>query len=340
VEVAVRQSVVIPISDPTHAGAARREASELAWQLGFDETTSGRLAIVVTELAGNIAKHAGEGQLLLGVAERAGVESVEVLALDRGRGMPDLQRCFGDGYSTSGTPGTGLGAVARQSSYFDVLSVEGGGTAILAGVGQDPVGRAAAHATFAIGGVRVPKPGETVCGDGWAFCGRDGVGTFLVVDGLGHGQLAFEVAEIAVKTFLDGGERGPRETLMLVHDALRATRGAAAAVTRVDCHRRIVTHAGVGNIAAAIVSAIGDRQMVSHGGILGHDARRIAEFTYPWPDDGLLVLATDGLQTHWDLARYPGLVTRAPALVAGVLYRDWTRGRDDVTVVVARVARR
>lgn len=336
----MRPSVVIAVSDPTHAGAARREAAQIAWRLGWDDTTAGRLAIAVTELAGNIAKHAGEGQLLLSVAERERVESVEVLALDRGRGMPDVQRCLADGYSTAGSPGTGLGAVARQSSYFDVLSRDGGGTAILAAVGPEPVGRHVARSTFVIGGIRVPKTGEVVCGDGWAFAGRDGVGTFCVVDGLGHGQLAFEVAELAAKTFVQGGEMSPRETLEAMHGALRGTRGAAAAVTRVDVQRRIVTHAGVGNVAGTIVCADGDRQMVSHGGIVGHDARRITEFTYPWRDDALLVLATDGLQTHWDLARYPGLIARAPALVAGVLYRDWNRGRDDTTVVVARAESR
>jgi hypothetical protein len=143
-----------------------------------------------------------------------------------------------------------------------------------------------------------------------------------------------------VKTF-DAAAAGlsPRESLEAIHGALRPTRGAAAAVTRVDTRRGVVTHAGLGNIAASIVSAAGDRQMVSLGGIVGHDVRRITEYSYPWPDDGLLVLATDGLQTQWDLARYPGLVTRSPALVAGVLYRDFNRGRDDTTVVVARAKR-
>lgn len=335
----MRQSVALPITDLTHTGSARREAAGIAARLGFDETTAGRLAIVVTELASNIAKHVGEGQIVLNVSERDGLDTVEVLALDRGRGMPDLERCFRDGYSTTGTPGTGLGAVARQSTEFDVLSTASAGTAILATV--SPRSRMDRHAgpRFDVGGVRVPKPGETVCGDGWAFLNRDSIGTFLMVDGLGHGPQAFDAAETAVKAFLDLPQRGPGETLQAIHDALRSSRGAAVAVTCVDTHRRLVTHAGVGNIAGAIVSDAPTRQMVSHGGIAGHEARRITEFTYPWTDDALLVLATDGLQTHWDLGRYPGLVTRAPSLVAGVLYRDWCRGRDDTTVVVARMTR-
>ena len=44
----------------------------------------------------------------------------------------------------------------------------------------------------------------------------------------------------------------------------------------------------------------------------------------------------DGLVSHWSIDAYPGLRARHPAIVAAVLYRDFNRGRDDVTVVVGR----
>ena len=64
--------------------------------------------------------------------------------------------------------------------------------------------------------------------------------------------------------------------------------------------------------------------------------RRIQEFSYPWPSGALLVMHSDGLNTSWDVRGQPGLATRHPSLVAGVLYRDHARGTDDVTVAVAR----
>ena len=76
--------------------------------------------------------------------------------------------------------------------------------------------------------------------------------------------------------------------------------------------------------------------MVSHNGTVGHVVRKIQAFDYPWSEDSLLVMHSDGLATHWDLARYPGLSRRPPGLIAGLLYRDHKRGRDDATVVVAR----
>jgi hypothetical protein len=49
-------------------------------------------------------------------------------------------------------------------------------------------------------------------------------------------------------------------------------------------------------------------------------------------------MQSDGLQTHWRLDRYPGLTARDPAVIAGTLYRDYSRGRDDVTVLAVREA--
>jgi hypothetical protein len=49
-----------------------------------------------------------------------------------------------------------------------------------------------------------------------------------------------------------------------------------------------------------------------------------------------LVLHSDGLGTRWNLNAYPGLSAHHPSLIAGVLYRDFKRGTDDVTVLVAK----
>jgi hypothetical protein len=94
----------------------------------------------------------------------------------------------------------------------------------------------------------------------------------------------------------------------------------------------------VGNIAGSIVSATETRSMVSHNGTLGHEVRKIQELQYPWPAGALVIMQSDGLQTHWRLDRYPGLAARDPALIAGILYRDFSRGRDDVTVLAVRQA--
>ena len=92
----------------------------------------------------------------------------------------------------------------------------------------------------------------------------------------------------------------------------------------------------MGNIVARVEASSANRNLVSYNGTVGHTLRKVQEFAFPWPINSLLVMHSDGLGTHWDLAAYPGLTTRHPALIAAVLYRDYDRGRDDVSVVVIR----
>jgi hypothetical protein len=120
--------------------------------------------------------------------------------------------------------------------------------------------------------------------------------------------------------------------------ALRSTRGAAAAVVKIDRSTGRAAFAGVGNIAATITGEKVHR-MVSHNGIVGHEFRRVQEFLYPWTPESLIVMASDGLMTQWTLDPYPGLLSHHLSIAAAVLYRDFSRGRDDTTVVIARECR-
>ena len=121
-----------------------------------------------------------------------------------------------------------------------------------------------------------------------------------------------------------------------VHNALRSTRGGAVALAEMDRRRGVINYCGLGNISAVLARPDGNEQhLVSLSGIAGHVARRLQKFTYPWTAGSLLIMHSDGINTHWNLARYPGLARRQPGVIAGVLARDHRRGPDDATVVVA-----
>jgi hypothetical protein len=79
------------------------------------------------------------------------------------------------------------------------------------------------------------------------------------------------------------------------------------------------------------------KTLVSDNGTLGANVRKMQEFSQPWAPETLVVVHSDGLGTQWNLVDYPGLSHRHPSLVAAILYRDFRRIRDDVTVVVARL---
>jgi anti-sigma regulatory factor (Ser/Thr protein kinase) len=335
--------------EASQVGEARRRALVLASRLGLDEEECGRVALVVTEAASNLVKHASRGELVLRALQRAPVGGIEVLALDRGPGLADLDRCLRDGFSTAASPGTGLGAIVRLSDLFDCFSlvaereragsqgsVAHAGTALLARLWAKGGKSKSEGGELEVGVVNLPRPGESTCGDAWAVHQESGRSVVLVADGLGHGPDAAQAAREAVQVFRQHPQLGPAELLPLMHGALRSTRGAAIAIAEVRPDTQEVRYAGVGNVSGSICTAGLSRNMVSHNGTVGHELRKVQEFSYPFPAGALLIMHSDGLATQWRLDQYPGLASRRPSLVAGVLYRDFQRGRDDTTVVVAR----
>src|SRR5262245_47884787 len=130
--------ITISLCDVSHIGEARRVVTALARRLGFNEMECGKAALVVSEAAGNVVKHAGEGELLVRVVANDDTVGLELLLLDKGPGMIDASRCLRDGFSTAGTPGTGLGAIVRMSGFFDLHSLPAVGTAVLIRVWAKP----------------------------------------------------------------------------------------------------------------------------------------------------------------------------------------------------------
>lgn len=328
----------LPVTDPSGAGELRRRVTALAQALRFDETDVGRAALAATEAATNLAKHArGGGVVIVRPCGRGDARGVELLAVDRGPGMRSVNDALRDGFSTAGSPGTGLGALTRVSDEFDLFSSADQGTVLLARVwAADPGPTGVA---VSIGAVSVAKPGETVCGDGWSSAHFPQRCVIVCADGLGHGPDAAAASTAATRVFDEHAAEGAEALLERMHAALRPTRGAAVAVADMDLAARTVRYAGVGNIAATVWSPGESRSLVSHNGIVGHEMRKVQLFEYPLPPRGLLVMASDGISTRWQLERYAGLGMRDPAVIAAVLYRDFCRGRDDATVVVAREVR-
>jgi anti-sigma regulatory factor (Ser/Thr protein kinase) len=339
------ESVRIIVKEQSQTAEARRIARAWAVRAGMDAVLTEQVAIVATEAATNLLKHGGGGEVLLNTTEELDPDSqpgLELLALDRGPGMANVEQCLRDGFSTGGSPGQGLGAMRRLSQYCDVYSGAGRGTAILARWHTDRKTRSAHHGDserLEIGAVNVSKPGQDVCGDSWGIERHDGDCTVMVADGLGHGLDARNASIAAVRILHQFPEMDLLDMIDRVHTALRSTRGAAVAVARIDTRRRVVTFAGAGNIAAQIAGGgVPARHLVSVNGTAGLQISRPREFSYPWPNDGVLIMNSDGLSTSAGMEKQAGLARRHASLIAGVLYRDYTRSNDDCTVVVIKEA--
>jgi anti-sigma regulatory factor (Ser/Thr protein kinase) len=332
----IRLSQSIVISDPSEIAPARRLAALCASTLGLSETASGRAALVATEVGTNLLKHAGGGSILFGSTTDP-EPCVVIVGLDRGRGITNVRQAMEDGFSTAGSPGTGLGAIDRNATLVDLYTRPDGGTAILCEIGEGTEPRRPrAERMMVAAGVCIPKNGEDVPGDAWVAIPGQAQFTVAVADGLGHGPLAATASTAAVRAIAEGADRSLEAVFQDSHAALRPTRGAAIGIARL--HQGHVEFMGVGNIAGTIYGDDATRRMVSLPGIVGHEMRRLQSFSYPWTEDSLLVLASDGISTSFNVPADAGLRQRHPALIAAVLFRDHCRGSDDATVVVVKAA--
>lgn len=317
------------------AGEVRRFAIRLAEEMGIDEPGRGAIAIAATEMASNLVKHAKSGRMICEGLGHDGRGGLRLVAFDNGPGISSIGVALEDGFSTAGTSGTGLGAVYRLSSNFDLYSIPGRGTCVLAEF-WPRTAHSLKSAEPSVGVISIPIRGEAVCGDGWGVKTSSGTVHLMVVDGLGHGRFAAEAAREAERILGESHDASPTAILRDCHDALKKTRGAAVAIASIDTAAKTLCFAGLGNISASISSPQGRRGLASHNGTVGHQMHNIQEFNSPWNEDSVLVMHSDGLSTRWDLKDFAGIWRRHPSVIASLLYRDFARERDDATVLVAK----
>lgn len=378
--------------------AARGAAAALGRRIGLSEQRTGELVLAVAEIGTNLRKHAEEGTLLLRVLRTADVAGVELLAIDSGPGIADVALALRDGESSTGTLGIGLGAVRRLSDAFELHSVPGRGTVLLARFWPRGTPPRLTGNEPAVAGITRPMSGEQECGDAWAtradtgaapaaapepqpqpraqanapgslmdwsvLTGRrarsadspapaapatrfegsvsavaPGPGDAVLVmlcDGLGHGPLAATAGREAVNAFRAGRSRTPEQAVQEIHRALARTRGAALAVVRIERAGGELTFCGVGNIAAALVTPDSRTNLLSQPGIVGHQMHRLRTYRHALPEDGTLVMHSDGLSERWRPADLAPVLSRPATLIAAHLLRQAGTRRDDASVVVAK----
>src|SRR5512143_2524066 len=272
----------VPITETSQIAEARRITTAAARALGFTDQDTSTLALVVTEAATNLVKHAVGGQLLWRALERDHGAGLELLVLDRGPGITNVSACLRNGYSTAGSLGAGLGAIARLATEFDIYSLPGKGTVLLARLWSGRLSASRPALALELGVVCLAKPGEPICGDGWTQVVQADRQVLLLADGLGHGSAAAAAAQAAAQVLHEHPALAPAALIEVTHAALRSTRGAALAVAELNPVQQVVRFAGVGNIAGVLFNAGSRRHLASHNGTVGHTLRKVQEFPVPW----------------------------------------------------------
>ena len=124
-----RAEISIPIEQEGDVVTARTAGKEMARELGFSEVGYVKVATAISELARNILKYAGKGQVTVRrlVGEREGIEAV---AADQGAGIADVEAVLSPKYRSKSGMGVGLRGTRRLMDHFELTSQVGKGTTV------------------------------------------------------------------------------------------------------------------------------------------------------------------------------------------------------------------
>jgi serine/threonine-protein kinase RsbT len=110
--------------------SARQQGRVMATDLGFSSGDATLIATAISELARNIVSYALRGEITLQGIQGSSRAGIQIIATDRGPGIPDIRQALRDGFSTSGSLGLGLPGVRRLMDEFEISSQPGRGTRV------------------------------------------------------------------------------------------------------------------------------------------------------------------------------------------------------------------
>jgi anti-sigma regulatory factor (Ser/Thr protein kinase) len=325
---------LISLPNRTYQAVARSEIKRIANTVGFTPRRMAELEIIIAEITSNVVKHTTSGGELLIKILADDNPGLEIICIDNGPGISNVNKMLEDGMSSTNTLGQGLGAIRRLSDEFDIYSINKWGTVLLARFFKEKK-LIAKKKNIECGVIMLPKEGETACGDNYHFFCRGNQLKFALSDGLGHGKNAAIAAEESLLAFRRNMVLPPNEQIKRIHEDIKRTRGAVMNITHIDLVSKQAVYCGVGNIASRIQSAAKYRSCISYNGIVGHSIpTTLNNHVMQWNRHDLLVIHSDGLSSRWDLQKYPSVTLRDRSIIAAVLYKDFCRKTDDVTIAV------
>lgn len=318
----------------------RSKLAAIARRLDINDLKRENMLLVASELVSNNVKHAAGRGMVQVWQQPGGV--LDLLSLDYGPGIQNLEQAEVDGYSSSSTLGKGLGAIRRLSDESYIYTQPAGAPQIKKWSG-----------TIMLARFRYRNEAEEICpgfkfgifsrslsderynGDRIYLYYKGKVLRWLHLDGLGHGEEA-KAATADLGVHLDGFT-APGAVLEMVDRQLVNTRGAVAVTGEIDLAKNQLQLLGVGDMHAHVYS----REQIQHiafaPGILGREHRKADLAESEFGKKSVVVTASDGIRRNWDMENFSGLFNQHPQLIAYALGNIMGRISDDQSICVASV---
>lgn len=340
----------LQIENESDVGVCRRKSVGLAKQVGFDEVKIGEIAIMITELVTNVLKHGGrKGKILICQLEnKKQQKAIEVWCCDMGNGIPNFNQSITDGYTNKNSLGIGLGTIRRFSDEFEINPKK---TKILHDTGlkdlenynncirtlkwvptKQWIGK---NRKLIIGAASRSKPGENLNGDSYIINHTTQTKTVAaIIDGLGHGKEAHIASQMAKEQLLLRSELPVDVLMQHIHNGIRGTRGAVVGLLLADTENDKLYFSGIGNIEGFLCNADGKKNLLSFGGIVGHNMRTPRVFNFNFKPGDYICLYTDGITSRWSSKDINW--KENPQQTAEYILNNFSRQNDDATVLIIR----
>jgi hypothetical protein len=262
---------------------------------------------------------------------------LEIISIDFGPGISNVEEMMKDGVSTSHTLGQGLGSIKRLSDDFDIYSLPNWGTILLSRVYVKQSQSLNHRMPMIINTLMIPKSGEEFCGDGWKALKMNHQYKLFALDGLGHGPNAAKAADKAVQEFVNVKNLPPAETIKELHQKIKGTRGGVGMIFQFDILSNSFSFAGLGNISARVIGFEKNKNCISYNGIIGHSIpNTLHNNAFSWQANEILVIHSDGLKSRWDFNNLPKILDYDGSVVAAALYKEFSRKTDDLLIIVLK----
>jgi anti-sigma regulatory factor (Ser/Thr protein kinase) len=325
-----------PASDRSYHALLRKGIHKQALLAEFPEKKIAYLDLIVAEITSNLDKYTQGGEVLCAVQGMGNDQYVEIIAIDHGPGISDLNHVLTDGVSTGSTLGHGLGSIKRMSDFFSIYSQKGWGTILVSRLYR--MEAKTENRRVIVRGIVVPKPTERLSGDGFTYKFSERYFKLLLLDGLGHGPEANKVVEESFNSFKLCPANEPAEIIRYMHPPLKKTRGGVGVVMVYDGQKDSYSILGVGNISVKLIGNGEFKNVMSYNGIIGHNIpNTMTSQEILVTDYKFIILCSDGMKTRWDISKYPSIQRYDPIIMAAAIYKDFARKTDDMSVVIIKI---
>lgn len=307
---------------------------EQAQEMGFAKQKLHRLITAVSEIGTNVHKHAKQGWASFAQTENG--RGIEILIVDEGPGIADLEKASQEGHSTVlGSLGIGIAGAKRLSDDIHFESKVGEGTRVTIRAFLD-----IEAGVFEYSAVSLPLPGEIYNGDACLIKEMDGDKLFVaILDGGGHGREAKEKTEIAL-AYIEQHFREPLESIIsgcdkaLIGSAKETGREKGVVLALCVVSKDKLIYLGVGDTKIKVISEE-EIHPLSRGGVLGFfrlPTLRVQEFNLA--HEATIILATDGVMQRYSKQDLP--LEHNAAEIAAFIMNTYQRGTDDASVIVIK----